>query len=97
MLRDKPVPGTIGALLDWADHWLCVPGEGSRGMAADVLAAGAGQLGACPVETCADVNAALERAATLGNAGDTIVAYGSFGVAGAALAAAGQHAASPMD
>ncbi len=97
MLRDKPVPGTIGALLDWADHWLCVPGEGSRGMDADGLADRVRQLCAHPVETCADVNAALARAASLGDAGDTVVAYGSFGVAGAALAAAGQRAVPPMD
>lgn len=91
MLRDKPVPGTIRALLDWADHWLCVPGESDRGMPADALATEVRRLGPNPVETCADTGTALERAAVICGTGATVVAYGSFAVAGAALAAVGQQ------
>jgi dihydrofolate synthase/folylpolyglutamate synthase len=75
-LADKDAAGVTAALGDLVARWLLIPSQGWRAQSAEALAGRVDPgLGA---EICADAPAALDRALSLTEAGNGILAFGSF-------------------
>jgi len=98
-LADKDAAGVVDAIAACVDAWHLagIPGAGSRGRDADALAAAVADTGAAGGRRHADVPGALGAALAEARPGDRVIAFGSFHVAGAALArlAAGGSEAGP--
>jgi len=76
MLQDKDAAGVAAALAPWVGYWVCVPTFGPRGLSGTALAERLG-VGAAAVAV-ADPAEGLRRALSLAEAGDGILAFGSF-------------------
>ena len=93
-LSDKDVGGIVAPLAGLIDRWMIggLDGETSRGLSADALRARASDAFAgCPVTQHPSIVQALDAAASSSRAGETMVAFGSFFVAAAALTWAQRH------
>lgn len=75
-LEDKDASGVMAALADLVEHWLLVPTQGWRGQPAEALATRIDAKDG--VEVCASMAAALDRALSLCEPGNGILAFGSF-------------------
>jgi dihydrofolate synthase/folylpolyglutamate synthase len=88
-LGDKDVRGIVAALRGEVDEWLLagLDGDSPRGLAAEPLRAAIGEAFGATAEPSrhADVGKALAAAFAQAQAGDRILAFGSFFVAAAAL------------
>lgn len=88
-LGDKDVGGIVAALHGAVDEWLLagLERDSPRGLAADALRAAIGDAFAVGAEPTrhADVDEALAAACGRAEAGDRVLAFGSFFVAAAAL------------
>ncbi|NLA67317.1 MAG: bifunctional tetrahydrofolate synthase/dihydrofolate synthase [Gammaproteobacteria bacterium] len=87
-LVDKDAAGVVAAIAPRVDSWhLAGIGDaGSRGRDADALAAALAGTAAAGAPRHADVAAALSAALAEARPGERVLAFGSFHVAGAALA-----------
>ena len=95
-LADKDVDGILAALGATIDAWFLagLERDSPRGLDADALLArfAATSAGPVPVGAHADVAAALAAACAAAGAGDRVLAFGSFFVAGHAIEFAGRRA-----
>lgn len=88
MLKDKDIVGVARALRGHIDHWLVAPLEGTRAMPVALLERCLREAGVtAPITTCANIAEACDRAYQMAGDGDRILAFGSFLVVAAAMAA----------
>ncbi|MGY1459258.1 bifunctional tetrahydrofolate synthase/dihydrofolate synthase [Luteimonas sp. A534] len=87
-LADKDAAGVVDAIAPCVDSWHLagIAGAGGRGRDARALAAALANTPAADGSRHADVTGALEAALAQARKGDRVLAFGSFHVAGAALA-----------
>ena len=84
MLADKDVPTVLGALRDRVDRWYAATTDGLRGLDAAALASRGAEAGIAMIPA-GSVHQAMDLAASVAQAGDRIVVFGSFHTVGPAL------------
>ena len=85
VMSDKDAHGIAAALSPFVDRWIAVEPDIPRSLAVDDLGEVIRAVTEASVETVADVEQGLSRAAKVADDGDRIIVFGSFYLVGPAL------------